>query len=234
MKALLPFAWERLSLAAQEDLAAARANFLCHSFLKPEVRRTTAPQSLPDFLLFTSANGVHAVIAQDWFRPEWFTLPIYAVGLKTGAVAEQAGFQVRLCLPPPAPDILTHLPTSSSQGLWLSGEEIAHDLAALAPGQNLQRQVAYAMHRDEVFWAGLQKDLEKYKIRSICVISERTAQDLSERLPSGSEKSPQLAVALSERLATITRARWPGIEVRVVQDLESGVRVLYNDLYAHP
>ena len=235
MKALLPFIWQRLSPAAQQELAAARTDFLCHAFLRPEVVQSTGPKVLPDFLVFTSVNGLHSALVQEWFETDWRKLPAYVIGSKTGKMVQEAGFEVKACLGPPATDLLAQLPNRSRQGLWLSGEDSAHDLPALAPAHNLERQIVYRMQRDAESYQALKQDLARYEIRSLYITSVRVALEFSALLPSSGNKSdaaPQLALALSGRLAAVAKASWPGIKLRVVPHLESGVCALKNDLYA--
>lgn len=232
MKAFLPFSWERLDPTVQGELSAARSDFICHAFLRAEMRQLAPPDALPRYLVFTSANGVRAALAQPWFNRQWRELPTFVVGFKTAEFVESQGLQVRARIAPPASEIIPLLPASSGSGLWISGEDTAHDLVALAPAGMLERKIGYWVQRDTESLDALQKDLEKYKIRSICVPSERVVHELRQLMPLERATAPQLAVVLSKRLATIAAAAWPHIQVHVVQDLESGVRVLHQDLYA--
>lgn len=234
MVSLLPFDWTRLPQSVQEELADHRSKFMCASFLRPEYDQVSEPER-PDYLLFTSANGVRALAAQSWFGEAWRGLPAYAVGPQTAQTAELLGFDIRGACAPPSYQILADLPPAPAQGLWIAGEDVAHDLPQLGKGLALRHLPLYRLIIEAKLHSDIEQALENDKIRSIFITSKRMIGELeairAQRAKQG-DFALDFVVTLSVRLGALVRAMWPRCEVCVVDDLESGVRRLIERIGA--
>ena len=237
MRALLPFAWNRLAAQDRQALGAGRAQFLIAPLMTCVPMGLGEP-ALPDYMLFTSMNGIRSVVGQAWFGADWTGIPVAVIGPKTAGLAQSLGLNVQIQAPPPAQTILTKLP--KGKGLWFSGAEVAVDLvtsdvatsglamsglAAEQGGADLERVIAYTLQRDEAQAQRIAAALSNGSLSAALITSDRILRELHALAHAAQAKLDKFAV-LSARLKGGVQKLFPGAEIEEVATLETGVRWL--------
>lgn len=141
----------------------------------PEIEDTTP-------LIFTSANGVRALARKTDSR----TNKVYAVGRNTADEARQAGFEnienAQGTVDDLAELLLEPLRTSLIPALYVRGEEISHDLAAILTknGVSIQQWIGYKAIPAQNLSIRLLKKLDSREIEAIMFFSARGGQNFAE------------------------------------------------------
>ena len=173
-----PTIWLTRPSADSELLAATLREQAIDSIIAPVmVIETCIPaiaHTMPDAILLTSRHAAHALL------PSWSHLPVYCVGTATAETARAQGF-MNIVLG--KSDVLSLLPRIAESLkdktlLYLSGEDISVDVAALLASQSVsvERVIAYRAVAAAQLSPELIDALKNNSISGTVFYSARTAE----------------------------------------------------------
>ncbi len=170
-------------------------------------------------VIATSRNGLRGLQSQvPQLGPRVLTVPLFAVGPGTAALARELGFDQIFEGPAAAADLLSlikqHLDPAKDILVHVSGDKLAFDLAgALAPlGFTLRQPVVYRSVPVAAFPPGVADDLALGVLDAVVLMSPITAQTFAGRAVAQGLEAParKLAfVCLSEAVAAQIQALKP-------------------------
>lgn len=159
-------------------LAEALAHHGIGSIIAPVIRIEPKPVTLgekPDALLVTSRHAAHAL-------PEaWRDLPVFCVGVATADSVRQQGYTTLVEGSSDGLALLSPITAALRPGqrlLYLSGDEVRHDFAALlaAHGIAVERMVAYETVPCQSFPPALRLALANGEISGVAFFSPHSAR----------------------------------------------------------
>ncbi|MBF0588889.1 MAG: uroporphyrinogen-III synthase [Magnetococcales bacterium] len=164
-----------------------------------------------DGVVITSANGARALLAHPPCPMDAPTL--YAVGKKSAAPLEQAGYKVML--PPHAADAevlakaLINVPNSPRRLLILQAEIGRDNLIQhlTKAGRTVTRVVAYRAKPLETITPLVMQALEKGHLDAVLFFSSRSAESFITRLPDPAARLQQVTLAAISPLTARTLQR---------------------------
>ncbi len=172
---------------------------ICEPFLKIVLDNVTLP-NLNDYagLIFTSANGVRAILNQIVN----FDIPVFCVGNQTYDVAVQAGFTNVLnangTLNDLAGLISTH--TVDKPYLYVRACDVSNDLTALVKNVRIEEIIAYHADMIEEISSLPRQVMMRGEVGSILFFSKRTAEAFVQWLKNDPQ-SASIAAALKHTRA---------------------------------
>ncbi len=185
-------------------------------------------------LVFTSLNGVAALKGRI---PEaLYAVPVFAIGERTAAAAEEAGFKNLIVGPGQArgllPLIIGFKGKIAGSIVHISGQHVRTDMAALlnAAGRPAERLTAYRMVAQSGLSHKAAAALREGKVEVVLFFSPRSAKLFvtlmqAEGLAAGFERV--IAVALSDAVAEpLNRLQWAEIRTAARPDRRAMLELL--------
>ena len=202
--------------------------------LKRQILEISADLHGAGALVFTSLNGVAAVDGR--IPEELLTVPVFAIGERTAAAAEEAGFKNLIVGPGRArgllPLIIGFEGEIAGPIVHVSGQDVRTDMAALlnAAGRSAKRLTAYRMVARSGLSHRAASALREGQLDAVLFFSPRSAELFvtlmqAEGLAAGAERV--VAVALSDAVAEpLKRLQWAVIRIAARPDRRAMLELL--------
>ena len=187
-----------------------------------------APDITPQAILITSQNAVPALAQSTLAR----TIPVYAVGPRTGEIVRAAGFLQVESAEGDVDALLRLVQKRCHHGLgallYLAGEVVAGHLAAdlAAAGYRVETRVVYRALAASAFPPAVAQALEAGKIATVLLYSPRTAAVFARLIGQGAVRGRLCLVCLSAAVAQAAGSGWARVTISPQPDEASLIETL--------